>query len=55
MLQGFSPREDCGIIAVTIGIVGCMEGHSTAGHGFAVTAGLLAFLIVVAMFNAMDR
>jgi hypothetical protein len=55
MLQGFSPREDRGIIAATVGIVGWIEGLSTAGFGFAITAGLLAFVIVLAIFNAMDR
>jgi hypothetical protein len=55
MLHGFSPHEDRGIIAVTVGIVGWIEGHLTAGPGFAVTAGLLAFVIVLAIFNAMDR
>ena len=55
MLQGFSPREDRGIIAVTVGIVGWIEGLSTGGPGFAITAGLLAVFIVLAIFNAMGR
>ena len=54
MLYGFSLREDRGI-ALTVGVSAWIEGHLTVSPAFAITAGLLAFVIVLAIFNAMDR
>jgi len=53
MPHRFSLREDRGLVAVTIGMVGGIEGYLTAGPGFGITAALLAFVIVLAIFNAM--